>query len=146
MELLTYQTFDKMETLILAVLVILVVLNINIIARVSNLRQYISDFKQQTRDNLNYIVEELVKNRDILVKYRDNVYKNTDDIKHNLNIIKSNQTEIIHAIASFVDSFTKGSATLELSDADIDKLVAKLKPVKKTSKSKLNKATSDDKK
>ena len=145
-ELLIYQTFDKMEIVIFALLVILIVLNVALIARVFNLRQYTSNFKHQTENNLNLIVEELVKNRDILVKYRDNVYKNADDIKNNLNIIKRNQAETIKTIANFIDSFIKGSATVELSDADIDKLAAKLKPAKKTSKSKLNKATSDDKK
>lgn len=134
-----------METLILAVLVILVVLNIALTARVSNLKQYTSNFNHQTEEYLKCIVDEIKKNRDILVKYRDNVYKNEDYIFNDLSTIKKNQLEIIKTIANFVNSSIKGSATLELSDADIDKLVARLKPAKKTSKSKLNKATSEDK-
>ncbi len=134
-----------METLILAVLVILVVLNIALTARVSNLKQYTNNFNHQTEEYLKCIVDEIKKNRDILVKYRDNVYKNEDYIFNDLSTIKKNQLEIIKTIANFVNSSIKGSATLELSDADIDKLVARLKPAKKTSKSKLNKATSEDK-
>ena len=127
-----------MEIVIFVILVILVVLNINLTIRLSSLRQYISSFKQRTEGSLNRIVEELAKNRDILVKYRDNAYKNNDYILHDINVIKKNQVKII-------DSLVNGSATVELSDADIDKLAAKLKPVK-TSKSKLNKAVSEDKK